>query len=300
MPIDSTQVQNLLAIMRHRRERMSRSRCQQELNPRRSVEHNNAVGSHQSSHDNGPGIPTDLHQRSFGRFSRGDFKVTGGPEAPGLTGDRQRGHHGPSRNHHGELARPTPHFIFICRSRNGAARILAHGKSRAPGHTDRTVGFDSVTLMTTTSLPIEPANTPYPPAAVAAPAKASRWHRILVRGSESDPRWVLPTLVGAARHHRALPRNLVHQAGSNSFCSAAASGIGQLGSVLLRIVRCSQLDHGRQDPCLAVGLAASSDCSLEQLEHPGTPSPDGVATVGLLYATVRRAMNNRTSTQCRR
>ena len=152
--------------------------------------------------------------------------------------------------------------------------------------------------MTTTSLPIEPANTPYPPAAVAAPAKASRWHR-LVRGSESDPRWVRPTLLALLATTAVLYLwNLGASSWGNSFYSAAA----QAGSVNWEAFFYGSSDAANSitvDKTPASLWVMAASVRLFGLNSWSILVPQalmGVATVGLLYATVRRAMNNRTST----
>ncbi len=78
----------------------------------------------------------------------------------------------------------------------------------------------------------------------------------------------------AGRHRGALhmgPGRV--RVGQLVLLGSRAGGYEELGGILLRVVRCGQLHHRRQAPCLVVAHGAvGADLRCERVEHPGTRS----------------------------
>lgn len=150
--------------------------------------------------------------------------------------------------------------------------------------------------MTTTTLPVDPAPTTAPSEPTNQPATASRRRRFLC-GKESDPRWVRPVLLALLAVTAVLYLwNLGASGWGNSFYSAAA----QAGSVNWEAFFYGSSDAANSitvDKTPASLWIMALSVKLFGLNSWSILVPEalmGVGTVGLLYATVRRAMNLRT------
>lgn len=153
--------------------------------------------------------------------------------------------------------------------------------------------------MTTTSLPIDSAPSHDSSPAPATPATTSRRHRF-IRGNDSDPRWVRPALLVLLAGTALLYLwNLGASGWGNSFYSAAA----QAGSVNWEAFFYGSSDAANSitvDKTPASLWVMALSVRLFGLNSWSILVPQalmGVATVGLLYATVRRAIDGRTLTR---
>ena len=143
----------------------------------------------------------------------------------------------------------------------------------------------------------DPADGPAP---TTAPPRAAVPAAARLRGSSAAAgraAWVRPALARpAGRHRRALPLGPGRlRLGERLLLRRRPGGLDELEGVLLRLVRRRQLDHRRQAArprcgSMALSVRLFGLCSWSILVPQALM---GVATVGVLYAAVRRVARAR-------